>query len=675
MQIINIIIFILPTIFAFKPFNYNNFNFDNKIFNTNHLDKVNKEKLDKIETLFYLKNSRYSPNKDYIYSKFLNKRQNNRKNINLKNLVENSPNNQLEVSSKEEDDDNMDEIEKIIKKFLDDNYDDKKTDTEILFNYLQKLKEEVKEEVREELQNENDENDEQNEEQYEFKINSGPLSKDGYIDPMGIFRYNKNMYANLPIKSRTSVQAQRNNNNNNDDGNHNFEIIKNPTHTFSDIGGYDKIKDELMQTADMLINFDKYKKYNVRTPKGIIFEGPPGNGKTLMAKGFSGEVNASFIPVSGSEFSEKYVGVGASRVRELFNLANSNKPCIIFIDEIDALARKRGNDMVSSNSEKDQTLNQLLINLDGYKNSEGIFIIGATNRVDLLDPALMRPGRMDKNIYIGNPDSATRKEIIKIHLNGKPISKDININDLVEMTGGFSGAQIENLLNEAMLRALRENRELITLEDLEYITNRIIAGWQVTESKFSNDMIDRIVIHEMGHAIVGFFAPEHSSLVKVCLNLWSPKTPGYTVFENNEEDMNIYTRNGLISHLMVLLAGRIAEDVFYGYSVTTGAKKDLEEAFKLAQNMIIHYGMGQKTIYPDLSDQSKYLIDQEINNILLQAHQRALTIITATKDIMSDCAIILKSNNLLKPNEIINIINEKHSSIWEFYHEEHGKKF
>ena len=668
---INIIILLIPTIFAFKPFGYNNFNFDNKNFNTNHLDKVNKEKLDKIETLFYLKNSRYSPNKDYIYSKFLDKRQHNRKDINLKNLVKDASYNQS-GNIIQEDDDNMDEIEKIIKKFLNDDYDDKKTDTEILFNYLQKLKEEVKEEVKEELQNEDNE--------YGYNINNRPLSKDGYIDPMGIFRYNKNMYANLPTNSRTSVQTNRNNNNNNnnnnnDDGNHNFEIIKNPTHSFLDIGGYDKIKEELMQTADMLINFDKYKKYNVRTPKGIIFEGPPGNGKTLMAKGFSGEVNASFIPVSGSEFSEKYVGVGASRVRELFNLANNNKPCIIFIDEIDALARKRGNDMVSSNSEKDQTLNQLLINLDGYKNSEGIFIIGATNRVDLLDPALMRPGRMDKNIYIGNPDSATRKEILKIHLNGKPISKDININDLVEMTGGFSGAQIENLLNEAMLRALRENRELITLEDLEYITNRIIAGWQVTESKFSNDMIDRIVIHEMGHAIVGFFAPEHSSLVKVCLNLWSPKTPGYTVFENNEEDMNIYTRNGLISHLMVLLAGRIAEDVFYGYSVTTGAKKDLEEAFKLAQNMIIHYGMGQKTIYPDLSDQSKYLIDQEINNILLQAHQRAFTIITNTKDIMRDCAVILKKNNLLKPNEITNIINEKHTAIWPFYYEEHGKKF
>jgi cell division protease FtsH len=450
-------------------------------------------------------------------------------------------------------------------------------------------------------------------------------------------------------------------------GDGNFQIIKNSMYTFADIGGYDNIKTELLQTADILINYEKYRKYNVRTPKGMIFEGPPGNGKTLMAKGFSGELNVSFIPVSGSEFSEKYVGVGASRVRELFKLAEENKPCIIFIDEIDALARKRGNDMVSSNSEKDQTLNQLLINLDGFKHSNGIFVIGATNRMDLLDPALVRAGRMDKNIFIGNPDADTRRAILRIHVKGKPLSHDVSMSALVEMTGGFSGAQIENLLNEAMLRALRENREIIQMNDLEYITNRVLAGWQSTESKYSEDIIHRIAIHEMGHAVVGFFSEAHPRLSKIYLNLWSPKRPGYTVFESNDEDVNIYTKEGLFSHLMVLLGGRIAEELFFGYSVTTGARKDLDEAYKLAQNMIIQYGMGKQTIYPDLSDQSKYLIDQEVNMLLVKANDAAVEILTKSKAFMLECAKQLKETHTLKAEQMVDIVRVGHLDLWKEY--------
>lgn len=403
-----------------------------------------------------------------------------------------------------------------------------------------------------------------------------------------------------------------------------------------------------MQTADILVDYEKYKKFNVRTPKGMIFEGPPGNGKTLLAKGFSGEVNVSFIPVSGSEFSEKYVGVGASRIRELFKLAQDNRPCIIFIDEIDALARKRGNDLVNSNSEKDQTLNQLLIDLDGYKGSNGVFVIGATNRLDLLDPALTRAGRMDKHIFIGNPDITTRRAIIQIHLLGKPIDADVNIDHVVEMTGGFSGAQIENLLNEGMLRALREQREYITREDLEFIANRILAGWQSVENKYTSDIIDRIAIHEMGHAVVGYFCKDHPKLVKVCLNLWSPKSPGYTLFDTSDENSNIYTKDGLLSHLMVLLSGRIAEEVFFDSSVTTGARQDFEEAYKLAQNMVLQYGMGGKNIYPDYSEQSKYIIDQEVNALILQAQEKALKIITDSKVFILACNKVLKETHLLK---------------------------
>jgi cell division protease FtsH len=279
----------------------------------------------------------------------------------------------------------------------------------------------------------------------------------------------------------------------------------------------------------------------------------------------------------------------------------------------------------------------------------------------------MRPGRMDKNIFIGNPDSDTRRSILQIHLEGKPLDSDVFLDSLIEITGGFSGAQIENLLNEAMLRALRENREIISMEDIEYISNRVLAGWQSTESKYSDDIIQRIAIHEMGHAVVGFFSEEHPRLTKICLNLWSPKTPGYTVFESNDENVNIYTKEGLFSHLMVLLGGRIAEELFFGYSVTTGARKDLDEAYKLAQNMIIQYGMGKQNIYPDLSDQSKYLIDQEVNFLLVKANDAALEIMVKSKDFILECSKILRDTHVLKPDHMVELVRTQHLELWKEY--------
>jgi cell division protease FtsH len=436
----------------------------------------------------------------------------------------------------------------------------------------------------------------------------------------------------------------------------NFEIIKNSAYSFKDIGGYETIKNELMQCADLLTNFDKYKKFNVRTPKGLIFEGPPGNGKTLLAKCFSGEINSSFIAVSGSQFLEKYVGVGSSRIRELFTLAYENKPCIIFIDEIDAVGRKRS-DESSSNVERDNTLNELLVALDGFKSTEGVFLIGATNRIDLLDNALTRPGRIDKSIYIGLPNKLARSAIIDIHIKGKPCNC-IDKDTLLEMTQGFSGAQIENFINEAMLYALRNDREEILLSDLNHVVNRILTGSQSTENDISEDTLFRISIHEMGHAIVGMLT-DHSKLIKVVLNLWSPKNPGYTLFETND-DMNIYTKETLMAHLMVLFGGRIAEEEFFDKSITTGASHDLEEARKLAENMVTRYGMGTSSIYPHSSDKYKEAVDDEVLEILELAYSNAKNIITKNKDLINDCAHILINKRILLHDEILDKINDKY---------------
>lgn len=441
----------------------------------------------------------------------------------------------------------------------------------------------------------------------------------------------------------------------------NFEIVKSSEINFSDVGGYDNVKKELDQCIDIISNYTKYAKYNVRVPKGLIFEGPPGNGKTLLAKALAGEANTSFIPVSGSQFQEKYVGVGASRIRELFDLACDNLPCIIFIDEIDALGRKRSSDGDISGNERDSTLNELLVALDGFKNTTGVFLIGATNRADLLDDALLRPGRVDKRIFINNPDSETRKRIFEIHLQGKPYDHDVVVDDLVENSSGFSGAQIENLLNEAMLLALRDNRETFSTKDLDVVFNKMIAGWQPTEHTFSQEMIDQIAIHELGHAIVGMLSKHHGKMTKVVINLSAPNTPAYTVFEPTGS--NIVTREALFEHLMILLAGRIAEEVFYDVSVTTGAINDFEEALKLAEKMVCYYGMGKEIIYPSKSEKYKELIDSEVANLIHDAYGYAEFIIRNSKELITEGAELLKKNQLLKNEEINTLINTKYENV------------
>jgi len=441
----------------------------------------------------------------------------------------------------------------------------------------------------------------------------------------------------------------------------NFEVVEKSPINFNDVGGYDSVKNELDQCIDILKNYTKYAKYNVRTPKGLIFEGPPGNGKTLLAKALAGEAKTSFIAVSGSEFQDKYVGVGSSKIRELFSLAKENIPCIIFIDEIDALGRTRSRDGESASAERDNTLNELLVSLDGFKNTSGIFIIGATNRADLLDKALLRPGRVDKRIFIGNPDEKTREAIIKIHSLGKPRTANITEQELVDITTGFSGAEIENMLNEAMLNALRYNRNEMNIQDIEIICNKMLVGWQPTEHQFTSDIIDHIAIHEMGHAIVGLLSKHHSKVTKVIINLSAPKSPGYTVFENT--NTNIYTREALFEHLMILLAGRIAEEQFWGVSVTTGAINDFEEALKLAHKMITYYGMGERIIYPNESEKYKEIIDNEIANLIQDAYSFAEFLIENSKDLIFETAELLKKNKLIRVDELNDLLNTKYAHI------------
>ena len=435
----------------------------------------------------------------------------------------------------------------------------------------------------------------------------------------------------------------------------NFELIFNKDFNFTNIGGYNTIKTELLQCADILVNYTKYEKYNVRTPKGLILEGPPGNGKTILTKAFSGEIKIGFIPVSGSQFQEMYVGVGASRVRELFEFAKENKPCIVFIDEIDAIGRKRSTDSESSTSERDSTLNELLVALDGFKNTNGVFVIAATNRIDLLDSALIRPGRIDKKIYIGNPDRKTRKEILNIHLKGKPHNENLQIEKLVELTNGFSGAEIENLLNEAMLLALRDDRQQIDKHDVEMISNRILTGWQISENKLSQEMINQIAIHEIGHALISIFTG-YKKIIKVTINLWSPKALGFTLFDESVDHI-ISTKENMIKEIMVLLGGRVAEEIFYGEKISSGAVDDFHRVKNIIQKMVLDYGMSTNLFLPYNSDKYREKIDIEIEEIFNQAYKETKYLLTNSKQLVKDCANLLIIENEITEDQIRNKIN------------------
>jgi cell division protease FtsH len=421
-----------------------------------------------------------------------------------------------------------------------------------------------------------------------------------------------------------------------------FKVVHS-TSTFEQVGGYELVKEELMQCADLLTDPKKYAKYNVRVPRGILLEGPPGNGKTLLAKCFSGEIQVGFIAVSGSQFQEKYVGVGPARIRELFALAKKNTPCIIFIDEIDSIGKKRSDN--AQHAEQDSTLNELLVQLDGFASADGVFIIGATNRADLLDPALTRPGRIDKQVYVGLPDDPTRRRILEIHQKGKPLN--VTLDDLVDMSPGFSAAQLENLLNEAMLYTLRQNRTLVMKEDLERVSNRILGGYQSVKVNLTDAEIYQVAVHEMGHALTGFM--KNRPFVKVCIHLWSPKTLGFTQFVAGGSPL--MSRKELFIDLMILLGGRVAEELVLG-ECSSGASRDLEEAARLAENMVLKFGMGNELFLPHASDKYREDVDREIAVLLKDAHYQTRALLAGISPWLKTCAVTLAQTHEIRYKDL-----------------------
>lgn len=436
------------------------------------------------------------------------------------------------------------------------------------------------------------------------------------------------------------------------------QFVMEETHlfNFSNIGGYTTIKQELSQVAHMMMNPINYTQYNVRVPKGILLEGPPGNGKTLLAKCFAGEINCNFVRCAGSEFNEKYIGVGSARLRELFKFASDNQPVVLFIDEFDAIGRKRSGPQETSGGERDTTLNQLLVLMDGFENIPNMLIMAATNRVDILDPAVIRPGRFDKFIHIPNPDFQTREEIVHIHKKCKPI--DVQDSDIAQMTSGFSGAMIENLLNEATLWGIRNSKLPITRDMLDDIRQQIVFGTASMTRNISIAIQKRIAIHETGHLLNALVSQYYDKPVRVSINLSNKNSLGQTVFQREDEDDGIFVREYLDDKIRVLLGGRAAEEIMFGYSSSTGSLADLESAFQLVRRMIMEFGMGKHIVYPFLSEDYKKRIDEEIHHYIHEAHYNAKQVILQNINVFKIFVDRLLLNGVITEEEIDEIFYE-----------------
>ena len=412
---------------------------------------------------------------------------------------------------------------------------------------------------------------------------------------------------------------------------------------FSDVAGEEEEKQELVEVVEFLKNPSKYTKLGARIPSGVLLEGPPGTGKTLLARAVAGEANVPFYSISGSDFVEMFVGVGASRVRDLFNNAKKNAPSIIFIDEIDAIGRRRGNGMGGGNDEREQTLNQLLVEMDGFQGDEGVIVIAATNRSDVLDPALLRPGRFDRKVLVGRPDVRGREAILKVHARNKPLASDVDLKEVARQTPGFVGADLANVLNEAALVAARRNGNEITASDIDEAQDRVIAGPAKTDRLISEKERRRVAFHEAGHSICGLVLSDSRTVRKVTI-VPRGRAGGYNIMLPRD-DQFILTKNQLFEQIVGLMGGRAGEEATIG-DRSTGASNDFEQATQIAHSMVVNYGMSDALGMVELekegevnpygmkpySEATAAKIDEEVKKILDEAHAKALEIVKENKE-------------------------------------------
>jgi cell division protease FtsH len=437
--------------------------------------------------------------------------------------------------------------------------------------------------------------------------------------------------------------------------------------TFKDVAGTDEAKEELQEIIEFLKDPQKFQKLGGRIPKGVLLVGPPGTGKTLLARAIAGEANVPFFSISGSDFVEMFVGVGASRVRDLFEQGKKNAPCIIFIDEIDAVGRHRGAGLGGGHDEREQTLNALLVEMDGFESNEGVILIAATNRPDVLDPALLRPGRFDRRVVVARPDVKGREEILRVHTRKKPIADDVDLSIIARGTPGFSGADLESLANEAALWAARQNRKLVTMADFEMAKDKVLMGVERKSMILSDEEKKNTAYHEAGHALVAAMTPGADPVHKVTI-IPRGMALGLTM-QLPTDDKHSYTKDHLEGMLAVLMGGRTAEEIFLGH-ITTGAGNDIERATDIARNMVCEWGMselgplafGKKeeaiflgreiAQHRDFSEATAVDIDKEVKRIVSSAYDKAKNILNTNRETLERIAQALLEREVLDANEV-----------------------